>query len=142
MKDRGDEENRKDNWDKAEIVGKVLLPVLVAIVAYFWNHERTRQETSSAMTSIAVGILSVPVGDSSSNALRSWAISVLQSPNSPPPLTDEAARVLELEALTLSYRELFDVQWEQVLPREMSTEEFLGALQLHMPPEAEVPDEE
>lgn len=88
----------KDVWDKAEalskVVSSVLIPLVVAIALWSWNSERTQQQTASAMTEIAVGILT---GEPSTETepLRAWAVSVLQSPSDPPNLSDEAASTLQ-----------------------------------------------
>lgn len=90
----------KDLWDKIEVVGKIAVPVLVAITVLYWNGQKTARDTASAMTQVAVGILQAerPV-DGSDSALRNWAISVLERPSDPPPLSPEAATELRKRSL-------------------------------------------
>jgi hypothetical protein len=51
------------------------------------------------MITIATSILTAPPDQSSSDALRKWAIDVLKSPENPPKLTDAAATQLYWETL-------------------------------------------
>jgi len=89
-----------DRWDKAEIAGKVagavLIPVTLAVAAWFVNTELTARGQAARMTEIAVGVLTLePSEDPDTNdPLRDWAIEVLQNPSDPPPLSDEAAEAL------------------------------------------------
>lgn len=89
----------KDAWDKWDIVLKALAPVAVGIMLLVWNSQRTTQQTAAAMTEIAIGILTKEPEPSGSNALRIWAISVLENPSSPPTLSKQAATELTRESL-------------------------------------------
>ena len=89
----------KDNWDKLDIIGKALIPVAVALSVLWWNSERTSRDTAAQMITIATSILTATPDTATPNALRDWAIEVLQSPENPPKLTDEAAAALSKETL-------------------------------------------
>lgn len=95
--------SEKDLWDKAEIVSKFIVPLVVAGTALWFNNQLSQRQTSAEMAQIAVGILSEePVyeeGEIQSDPLREWAISVLQSPKEVSSLTDEAAARLRQEGL-------------------------------------------
>lgn len=86
--------NSKDWWDKAEIIGKAIVPIVIGFTVLTWNSQRTSQQTAASMTTIAVGILSQEVANDQNDPLRIWAISVLQSPANPPLLSDAAAVAL------------------------------------------------
>lgn len=97
----------KDCWDKAEVISKVfagvLTPVVVALSVYLWNVEKSKRDTAAQMASVAVSILmgkpeEVAAGP---DPLRSWAISVLRTPQDPPPLSAEAAKALEFNKLSM-----------------------------------------
>jgi hypothetical protein len=87
----------KDFWDKAEIVGKVLVPIVVGVSVWLWNVERTKFQTTATMTQIAIGVLTGEPSENGSDALREWAISVLRNPSNPPELSDSAATQLSGE---------------------------------------------
>jgi hypothetical protein len=87
----------KDFWDKAEIVGKVLVPIVVGVSVWLWNVERTKFQTTATMTQIAIGVLTGEPAESGSKALREWAIDVLRNPSSPPELSESAAAQLNSE---------------------------------------------
>ena len=79
--------SKKDCWDKwevlAKIFGAVLVPILVAFVAYSWNSERTEQAASAAKIELAMSILrSQPLDDGSDASIRSWALAVINHPPS------------------------------------------------------------
>ena len=87
-KDKAD----KDNWDKADIVSKFFIPLVVAVSVLWWNADRTKSDRSATMIQIAIGVLSKdPETKTLVDPLREWAISVLQNPTSPPVLGDSAA---------------------------------------------------
>jgi hypothetical protein len=96
----------KDCWDKAliagQIVGSILIPVVVGISVWSFNSERTQRDTAAQMVSIAVSVLTVPADENliGENALRQWAIYVLQNPDDPPALSDEAAQLLLTDKLS------------------------------------------
>lgn len=98
----------KDCWDKVEIAGKitgaVLIPILVGGIAFLWNHDSSQRQVAAQMAAIAVGVLQAETKpDSSSNALRAWAVEVLRHPANPPSLSDEAADFLRIKRLPISY---------------------------------------
>ncbi|MDU8928303.1 hypothetical protein RXV86_12980 [Alisedimentitalea sp. MJ-SS2] len=92
----------KDNWDKFEIVGKIVVgltvPVVVAVAAYFLNTQISERTRSSEMTRIAVGVLSKSPSDEDYNSelepMRRWAIGVLQNPTADHPLSEDEADLL------------------------------------------------
>lgn len=98
-----EEAKQKDNWDKAEILGKavgaVLVPLAVTIAVFSWNSERTRQQTAASVTPLAVSILTTAPSDKDTTALREWAIAVMNNPSEPPALVGEAARSLSTSSI-------------------------------------------
>ncbi|MBF9036655.1 hypothetical protein HKCCE2091_20665 [Rhodobacterales bacterium HKCCE2091] len=95
----------KDNWDKAEIIGKIaigsLVPIVLGISAIVLNNQISQRSRSADMIRIAVGILQEdPAEEAPDNALRLWAISVLQNPADENALTEEAASQLRNEPLS------------------------------------------
>ena len=123
----------KDWWDKAEIIGKIAVPVLIGFVVLFWNSQRTAHETRAAMTQIAIGILSERPEEGQPTALREWAIAVLQNPTNPPRMSDEAARQLRFEPLSAWAVE----QMTEAL-RELARQ---GITVSPLPPDFEMPNE-
>ncbi|MBU3033633.1 hypothetical protein [Tritonibacter mobilis] len=95
----------KDWWDKVEISGKflgaVLIPAAVAISVYSLNSTASERATAAQMAGIAVGILMEDSSDkpSSGDALRVWAVDVLQNPGQVTPLGTDAAKQLYFEGL-------------------------------------------
>jgi hypothetical protein len=96
---KADEPVPKDVWDKVDIIVRALIPVIVALSVYLWNVERTSRDTAAQMITIATSILTAPPEQATPNALRLWAIAVLQSPDDPPTLTDEAAVALRTQSI-------------------------------------------
>lgn len=92
----------KDAWDKidiaAKVLGTILVPTAIAIIALTWNIERTERQTASDMTQIAVSILT-GAPSPETTPLRLWAISVLQAPKNPPLLSTDAADALKNQQL-------------------------------------------
>lgn len=95
----------KDRWDKADIIAKslgaVLIPLVVAGTAFWWNAQNNQRQVSAQMTQIAVGVLQADKTPENA-ALRSWAVQVLQNPASPPPLNSLAAEQLLKQGLSLA----------------------------------------
>ena len=128
------ENAQKDYWEKAEIAGKiagaVLVPIVIGILGWHWNSERTKQSQFAKMTEVAVEILQANPADKSVVAddyIRDWAISVLQSPDNPPVLTAEAAQQLR-------YRNLPSLGFgEMSLEKERSIEETLNKVVAVLP---------
>lgn len=89
----------KDFWDKIDIVARAAIPAIVAFSVWLWNAERTARDTAAQMITIATTILAAPPDKPAPSALRDWAIDVLQSPENPPTLDDEAAQALRMEGL-------------------------------------------
>lgn len=104
----------KDFWDKAEVVAKflgaVVIPIAVAVVAWKWNTENTRTQTSAQMIQIAIGVLGASKdAENSDQSLRKWAVAVMQNPSNPPRLDDESAKDLLLFGLP-------DISWGLLKP--------------------------
>ncbi|PIB25637.1 hypothetical protein BFP76_00425 [Amylibacter kogurei] len=95
----------KDCWDKFEIFGKVLLPVVVAIAALFLNNQVSQRNLTGTKLQIAVGVLTGEPKDDT-KALRDWAINVLQHPDRDHSLSEEAALELRKQALPNRLREI------------------------------------
>jgi len=107
----------KDLWDKVDIIAKALIPVAVALSVLLWNSERTKRDTAAQMITIATSILTSPPENSAPNALRQWAISVLQSPQDPPTLTDEAAASLAIQTIPWGNSNFDGRTMEEILRR-------------------------
>lgn len=69
----------KDMWDKAEIVGKVSLPVAVAVATLWLNGQVSQRQQSTEITKVAIGVLSEELGDDQRgiDPLREWAVARL-----------------------------------------------------------------
>lgn len=75
-----DTENRKDNWDKIEIVGKVLIPVVIGVGGFWLNWSIGDRQTQTERAGLAIGILAEPVLEENvgvEDPLRRWAADVL-----------------------------------------------------------------
>jgi hypothetical protein len=68
---------KKDLWDKAQIIGTLLIPVVFAIFGFFINNTIKEKEIKLQYIEMALGILrEEPSQDSI--GLRLWAIDVVQ----------------------------------------------------------------
>lgn len=93
---------KKDVWDKADVVLRALVPVAVGLMLLAWNNQRTTQQSAAAMTEIAIGILTEEPDEEGVDPLRSWAIRVLQNPSNPPVLSSSAAKELTFRGLPMA----------------------------------------
>lgn len=119
----------KDKWDKADILVKAVVPIAVGALLLVWNSQRTTAQTATAMVEIAVGILSSEVSPDDI-PLRQWAISVLQNPSDPPPLSLEASDRLQLVPLPAPPSSLMQPVGGPFLPQaEENIRQWLQALQ-------------
>ncbi|WBU53299.1 hypothetical protein [Paracoccus sp. SCSIO 75233] len=111
----------KDIWDKFDIIGRItgaiLIPVAVAYSAFTWNAQRTQSQVMATMAQTATLILSTETSPNASveemnalNILKSWAITVLQYPERPHSLSDEAAAELKSMTLGRYVRPIFEVE--------------------------------
>ena len=50
-------EQEKDNWDKIQIFGLLLIPLIVVILGFRFDASLKRIDSQARMTEIAVGIL-------------------------------------------------------------------------------------
>ena len=89
----------KDAWDKGDVVGKFVIPVVVAITALVWNGKANDRATATQMVGIATAILSQPPENETPDALRDWAVDVLGSPANPPTLSREAMEQLKEQGI-------------------------------------------
>ena len=93
----------KDWWDKFEIVGKVVgavaIPVVLGLAAVYLDDRISQRERASELTSLAMGILTDKPTVNDIESIREWAISVLGSPESPPPMSKEALDALRQQPL-------------------------------------------
>ena len=92
------DEKLKDQWDKAEILAKilgaVLLPVITICIAYMLNASIQDRSARVRMIELAVEILkSDPKAEAKATYMRGWAVEVLQK-NSEVPLPKEASDAL------------------------------------------------
>ncbi|WP_027238248.1 hypothetical protein [Leisingera caerulea] len=95
----------KDLWDKAEVIGKilgaVLIPAVLGYSVHSYNSTASTRATAAQMAGIAVGVLmNEPSKDQAAgDALRMWAVDVLENPGEITPLDPSAAKQLLLEGL-------------------------------------------
>lgn len=90
---------RKDCWDKAEIFGKVALPLVIAAATLTINSQINARQNQSAIVSMALGIVSEkpdPEDAANVDPLRLWAIDRLVEHGG---LSEAAATQLKFEAL-------------------------------------------
>ena len=74
MKNRN---SQKDNWDKAQIFGTLLIPVVIAISGYFINNTIKAKEIRLQYLEMALNILSEEPNQETIG-LRLWAIDVVE----------------------------------------------------------------
>jgi hypothetical protein len=92
----------KNFWDKAQIIGTVLIPVVLAIFGFFINNTIKEKEIKLQYIEMALGILrEEPSQDSI--GLRLWAIDVVQK-YSIVGFSEEALE--ELKKSALPYRKI------------------------------------
>lgn len=78
--------SNKDNWDKAEVLAKVLgsiaVPLIIAGAAYAWNNERTERQANSERMELALDVLRGPtLTDGADEVVRDWANQIVQNPD-------------------------------------------------------------
>jgi hypothetical protein len=79
-KPTANEKPRKDWWDKADIVGKWVVAVVIALVGWWIQNVLTTQNTGKDYIGIALGILEkkdLPEDMQKNKGLRQWAVSLL-----------------------------------------------------------------
>lgn len=93
--------NPKDFWDKADIAGKVALPVVIALVTLFFNNQINQRQRDTELVSIATRIVSEsPTTESDGDPLRLWAIDILIERGG---MSQEAALQLRSRSLVANY---------------------------------------
>lgn len=78
---RNSEKSKKDSWDKADIIGKLAVAVLVALVGWWIQGVVTTQNTGKDYIGIALGILEnkdQTEAMKKNTALRQWAVDLLK----------------------------------------------------------------
>ena len=91
-----DEKPRKDWWDKADIIAKALVAVVIALVGWWIQNIVTTQNTGKDYIGIALGILErkdLPEDLQKNTGLRRWAVRLLDH-YSPERLDDKTAHEL------------------------------------------------
>lgn len=86
-----------DAWNKFDL-GKIVIPFLVAVVAVILNAQVSKRAITGTKLEVAVGVLSQEPSEGT-NALRKWAIEVLQDPTAANHLGEAAAAELRKQAL-------------------------------------------
>ncbi|HEV8428950.1 MAG TPA: hypothetical protein VGQ41_13695 [Pyrinomonadaceae bacterium] len=69
--------NKKDQWDRADVIGKLLIPIMIAAATLWFDYSRRVGEAQQKTFEIAIEILRSPQS-SETEQLRSWALQVLQ----------------------------------------------------------------
>lgn len=134
---------RKDFWDKLEIFGKsvavVIVPAILAVLTWNWNTEKTRRDTAARMTEIALGVLQQDLeAKPTVNALRLWAVEVLQHPSNPPDLTEKAAQQIRQDGLpAMNYSPVStEVRTGLIVSQALKALEELDRIPAHPPARA------
>lgn len=110
----------KDCWDKIEIISKalgaVLIPVGVAASVFIFNRGASERATAAQMSSIAVGVLMADPNEDhqADDALRGWAISVLERPDEVVPLSPSAGKQLRFRQLGTGFISLSAIDVEKL----------------------------
>ncbi|MGH0002810.1 hypothetical protein ACQU0X_22270 [Pseudovibrio ascidiaceicola] len=86
---------QKDTWDKADILIKALVPVVIAVGVFLLNSQFAEQQASSTRIKLALEILKQePLADKQDENIRLWAASVMQNPSAPIAFTNIAKEQL------------------------------------------------
>jgi hypothetical protein len=93
---------KKDYWDKAQIIGTLLIPIVIAIFGLFLNNTIKEKEIKLQYIEMALGILREEPNQDSIG-LRLWAIDVAQK-YSIVGFSEEALE--ELKKSALPYRKI------------------------------------
>ncbi|MEO1607094.1 MAG: hypothetical protein AAFU34_17415 [Pseudomonadota bacterium] len=93
----------KDWWDKFEIAGKVAgavaIPAVLGLAAVYLDDRISQRERASELMALAIDILTGQPSVDDIEPIREWAISVLGSPEAPPPMSAEALDALRQQPL-------------------------------------------
>jgi hypothetical protein len=68
---------KKDVWEKADVVGKSLIPITVALATIWFNSALKEREARQKTLEVAIGILQAPNSDETKQ-LREWALGVFR----------------------------------------------------------------
>lgn len=68
----------KDRWDKADTVGKLLIPIAIALATFWFDSSLKNREAKQKTFEVAIGILQAPKSDETQQ-LRQWALGVFQN---------------------------------------------------------------
>jgi hypothetical protein len=88
--------NKKDSWDKLGIIAKVLVPLSVAIAAYFFDAALKERDIQSEYVKLAATALQSSDTSATSREIKKWAFTLLNK-TSPVPMPPE----LEAETFRL-----------------------------------------
>lgn len=67
----------KDNWDRAGVIGSLLIPIVVVLATLSFDSSRKQSEARQKTLEVAVDILKSPKSDDTEQ-LRRWALEVFQ----------------------------------------------------------------
>ena len=67
------EVKKRDLWDKADVIGKWLIPLAVVFATIWFNSSVKQREENQKTLEIAIGILQAPPSKETAN-LRNWAV--------------------------------------------------------------------
>jgi hypothetical protein len=73
----GEGVEKKDPWDRADVIGKLLIPIIIAAATIWFNYSQKVGEARQKTFEIATGILKSPKSQETEQ-LRSWALGVFQ----------------------------------------------------------------
>jgi hypothetical protein len=67
----------KDRWDKADVVGRWLMPIAIAAATFWFDSALKERESRQKTFEVAIGILQAP-SSADTQQLREWALGVFQ----------------------------------------------------------------
>jgi hypothetical protein len=74
----GEGPKKRDSWDRADVIGKLLIPVIIAAATISFNYSQKIGEARQKTFETAIDILKSPKSPDTEQ-LRSWALGVLQT---------------------------------------------------------------
>ncbi|MGK7927813.1 MAG: hypothetical protein AB4290_21680 [Spirulina sp.] len=83
---------KKDYWDKADIVSKWLIPIIIVFVTIWFDSAQREREARQKTLEAAIAVLQAPQSDDTQE-LRAWALQTFKK------LTEEASADLTPEAV-------------------------------------------
>ena len=73
-----DQKQTKDSWDRADIIGKLIISVAALLITVCLNTSAARRQSNEKMLDVAVRILERP-DTSTSDSLRTWALTLFRN---------------------------------------------------------------